>query len=471
MATYFVAPYGDDANPGTSPGAPFRTINQAAQVMVDGDVCYVAPGTYRESVQIPDALQTQHKMLYFLGDPEASRFPGVDPGPVVLDGSSGGEGPSLQTGVSLGAYVGIRWDRIDITRFANYAFHAAASGGTSIPASEVTNCRISNCATAWHSGTRTAVTLRHVRMANVAIGVSAAAHAVVSVEDVWLDGGQQLVTVQYGQVTLRDVFMRGSGGAALVHALGGSRGAVVIAIDNALAINAGLIYAYWDNSSASFAAAISRSTSVGASNSAIIPGVTGSTISGTPSRTTVIDTVLADTSDLVRTSGDANNKYVHFSRCARLNVPNLTSGLSPNQIRLDGMWPTTSGPEGELLPDFTPVGAQMLFPEENEPIEGLRSARIEVPRVAYYPFKVAVTGGNTIVFKARKSHPIGTTVKFRVDRDPNKVVTLADTDEVQTVQLGPVDDLGPRFVELEVWAQQPVYIPGHFVLVDSIQVL
>src|SRR5690606_5899980 len=193
--------------------------------------------------------------------------------------------------------------------------------------------------------------------------------------------------------------------------------------------------------------------------------------SGAQSRTTVIDTVLADTSDLVRTTSNNSNTFAYFTRCARMTVPNLASGLSSSQILLYGMWPTTSGPEGELLPDFTPVGAQMLFPEENEPIEGLRSARIEVPRVAYYPFKVAVTGANTIVFKARKSHPTGTTVKFRVDHDPAKVFTLADTDEVQTVQLGPVADLGPRFVDLEVWAQQPVYIPGHYVLVDSIQVL
>src|SRR5690606_34313375 len=127
------------------------------------------------------------------------------------------------------------------SRFANYAFraktHPASGGPYSIPASEVTNCRITNCGTACHPDTRTAVTLRHVRMVNVASGVSAtASDSVVSVEDVWLDGGQQLVTVQNGQALLRDVFMRGSGGVALVHVPSPPSGAAVIAIDNGLAI-------------------------------------------------------------------------------------------------------------------------------------------------------------------------------------------------------------------------------------------
>lgn len=124
-----------------------------------------------------------------------------------------------------------------------------------------------------------------------------------------------------------------------------------------------------------------------------------------------------------------------------------------------------------ILPDFTPVGARIVRAEETNPIEGLRSARIDVPRIAYYKFLVAVSGANTIALKAKKSHATGTTVKFRVDEDPTKVVTLADTDQVQTVQLGPVADRGPRFVPLEVWCQQTDWIDGHYVLIDSIQVI
>lgn len=40
-----------------------------------------------------------------------------------------------------------------------------------------------------------------------------------------------------------------------------------------------------------------------------------------------------------------------------------------------------------------------------------------------------------------------------------------------TYRVGPVEGLGPRFVPLEVWAQQVDYIPGHYVLIDSIQVV
>jgi hypothetical protein len=44
-ADYYVAPTGDDANPGTL-DQPWRTIQKAANVMVAGDTVYVKEGTY-----------------------------------------------------------------------------------------------------------------------------------------------------------------------------------------------------------------------------------------------------------------------------------------------------------------------------------------------------------------------------------------------------------------------------------------
>ncbi|PYI51933.1 OmpL47-type beta-barrel domain-containing protein [Paenibacillus flagellatus] len=49
-ATYYVSTSGDDANPGTSPSGPFRTINRCAQAMAPGDTCVIDSGTYRETV-------------------------------------------------------------------------------------------------------------------------------------------------------------------------------------------------------------------------------------------------------------------------------------------------------------------------------------------------------------------------------------------------------------------------------------
>ena len=48
---YYVAPGGNDANPGTSE-RPFRTIQKAADIIQAGDTCYVRGGVYREIVTV-----------------------------------------------------------------------------------------------------------------------------------------------------------------------------------------------------------------------------------------------------------------------------------------------------------------------------------------------------------------------------------------------------------------------------------
>jgi hypothetical protein len=52
-STYYIATDGNDANAGTSAGAPFRTIQKCATVAVGGDTCQIAGGTYRETVTPP----------------------------------------------------------------------------------------------------------------------------------------------------------------------------------------------------------------------------------------------------------------------------------------------------------------------------------------------------------------------------------------------------------------------------------
>jgi hypothetical protein len=52
LRTLYVAPTGDDANPGTSSTAPLRTIQRAADLATAGDLVLVQPGVYRETVTV-----------------------------------------------------------------------------------------------------------------------------------------------------------------------------------------------------------------------------------------------------------------------------------------------------------------------------------------------------------------------------------------------------------------------------------
>ncbi|HEX8832590.1 MAG TPA: DUF1565 domain-containing protein, partial [Abditibacteriaceae bacterium] len=52
-ATYYVAPQGNDAGPGTSLKAPLRTIQKAVDAAQPGDTILVRGGTYRETVSTP----------------------------------------------------------------------------------------------------------------------------------------------------------------------------------------------------------------------------------------------------------------------------------------------------------------------------------------------------------------------------------------------------------------------------------
>src|SRR5262245_13745338 len=61
---YYVAPTGNDTNPGTM-DRPFLTIQKAASTMVAGDTTYVRAGTYRETV-IPARSGTATAPINFL---------------------------------------------------------------------------------------------------------------------------------------------------------------------------------------------------------------------------------------------------------------------------------------------------------------------------------------------------------------------------------------------------------------------
>jgi len=87
LRALYVAPWGDDGNPGTDPGAPLATIQEAADRAQPGDLVSVAAGLYRESVDVP-ASGTAAQPIVFRGDPGA-----------VLDGADA----TIAAGVSWSA--------------------------------------------------------------------------------------------------------------------------------------------------------------------------------------------------------------------------------------------------------------------------------------------------------------------------------------------------------------------------------
>lgn len=64
LRTLYVATNGNDANAGTSQTAPLRTIQKAADISLPGDHIIVAPGTYRESVNITRSGTATNPILF-----------------------------------------------------------------------------------------------------------------------------------------------------------------------------------------------------------------------------------------------------------------------------------------------------------------------------------------------------------------------------------------------------------------------
>ena len=76
MSTYYVdAVNGSDYNDGLSPETAWATMTKAGNEMLDGDVVYVAPGVYRESIHF-----TNTGSFEVIGDPYCSVFTGSTPG-------------------------------------------------------------------------------------------------------------------------------------------------------------------------------------------------------------------------------------------------------------------------------------------------------------------------------------------------------------------------------------------------------
>ncbi|MER7499534.1 right-handed parallel beta-helix repeat-containing protein [Nonomuraea pusilla] len=69
-ATYYVAPWGRESSNGRSTVAPYRHIQQCADVMVPGDTCLIMGGTYEETV-VPARSGTEGRPITYRAFPGA----------------------------------------------------------------------------------------------------------------------------------------------------------------------------------------------------------------------------------------------------------------------------------------------------------------------------------------------------------------------------------------------------------------
>jgi hypothetical protein len=104
----YVAPGGSDApqNPGTSPGAPLRTIQRAADLAQAGDLVLISPGVYRESVSVPRS-GTASQPIVFRGNGAGAVLDGAEAGLVTGGAWAPGAGGvfSLVPGFASGHVV------------------------------------------------------------------------------------------------------------------------------------------------------------------------------------------------------------------------------------------------------------------------------------------------------------------------------------------------------------------------------
>lgn len=130
-ATYYVAPTGNNNNPGTE-SKPFRTIAHAVDTMLAGDTTYVMDGTYNEGVIRFKRSGTKATPIKLLNYPEHSpKIAFIDPDAIHRILIQHASGPNVAIGwITIGGleltngHDGIKWYNLhDSTIQRNWIHH------------------------------------------------------------------------------------------------------------------------------------------------------------------------------------------------------------------------------------------------------------------------------------------------------------------------------------------------------------
>jgi hypothetical protein len=124
VAVRYVQPNGSDANAGTGPGngdawlTPTKALGAAG--VASGDTVHIAPGRY---AFVTVNMTSPTAETFVLGDPDASEFPALEPGPVVLTAYTSGDDAAST------ANPGCNVNGRDFLTFEDIAFIGGATAG------------------------------------------------------------------------------------------------------------------------------------------------------------------------------------------------------------------------------------------------------------------------------------------------------------------------------------------------------
>jgi hypothetical protein len=128
MATYYVRQDGNDSNTGlgSSTALAWRTIGnifKSGSVVTGGDIVYIAPGTYTETITVLATSPTSEVQI--IGNPTSSLFPGVNAGVVKLSAYN-----SAGTAVVNNSTFLISATSKNYYSFSNFVFEGAPPSGS-----------------------------------------------------------------------------------------------------------------------------------------------------------------------------------------------------------------------------------------------------------------------------------------------------------------------------------------------------
>ncbi len=112
MAIYYVRPDGSDSNSGveSDSATAWQTVSKFFNSALAGDICYIAPGTYREKPS-SSRVGSSGSPIKVYGDIHANKFPDLNPGIVRITGApNSSEACSTGTTLTLEDY----WEIYDL---------------------------------------------------------------------------------------------------------------------------------------------------------------------------------------------------------------------------------------------------------------------------------------------------------------------------------------------------------------------